>query len=62
MFNPKAIDIILNSLQKSEKEKKNLSYKLSFQIRAILKDFYSLFIFLSKKEMTLLWTLTVEWS
>ena len=44
-----------------ERKKNNFHTNNSFQVRAILRDFYPLFIFLSKKETTFLWKLTVEW-
>ena len=50
LFNPKANEIILNSLQKSEREKKNFHRNSSFQLMAILRDFYPMIIFLPKKK------------
>ena len=48
MFNPKANDNNLNSIQKF-KEKKSFHINISFQLSAILTDFYPLFMFFNDK-------------
>ena len=48
MFNPKANDNNLNSIQKF-KEKKSFHINISFKLSAILTDFYPLFMFFNDK-------------
>ena len=48
MFNPKANDNNLNSIQKF-KEKKSFHINISFQLSAILTDLYPLFMFFNDK-------------
>ena len=63
MFNSKANEIILNSLQKFERES-NFHTNSSFQLRAILRDFYPMIVNLRPsspvcQEMTV-WISNVE--